>query len=78
MIELLPRLPNGERPSDYTTLAAEQVDLDNVINELLLRLEWGHSVVEAPGSTAGHPSPREGDRAPDSGRLGYSACPRYG
>ena len=45
-IELSPRLPDGERPSDYPSLAAEQVDLDNVINELLLRLEdhkyrWG-------------------------------------
>ena len=38
-IELSPRLPDGERPSDYASLAAEQVDLDNVINELLLRLE---------------------------------------
>ena len=33
------RLPDGERPSDYPSLAAEQLDLDNVINELLLRLE---------------------------------------
>jgi hypothetical protein len=38
-IELSPRLPDGERPSDYPSLAAEQVDLDNVINELLFRLE---------------------------------------
>ena len=38
-IELSPCLPDGERPSDYATLAAEQVDLENVINELLLRLE---------------------------------------
>lgn len=38
-IELPPRLPDGERPSDYPSLAAEQVDLDNVINELVLRLE---------------------------------------
>lgn len=38
-IELSPRLPNDERPSDYATLAAEQVDLENVINEVLLRLE---------------------------------------
>ena len=38
-IELSPRLPDGERPGDYASLAAEQVDLDNVINELLLRLE---------------------------------------
>jgi len=38
-IELSPYLPDGERPSDYATLAAEQVDLENVINELLLRLE---------------------------------------
>lgn len=38
-IELSPRLPDGERPSDYPSLAAEQLDLDNVINELLLRLE---------------------------------------
>ncbi|MGO9185712.1 hypothetical protein [Mycobacterium sp.] len=38
-IELSPRLPDGERPSDYPSLAAEQLDLDNAINELLLRLE---------------------------------------
>ena len=38
-IELSPRLPEGERASDYRSLAAEQVDLDNVINELILRLE---------------------------------------
>jgi hypothetical protein len=38
-IELSPRVPDGERPSDYASLAAEQLDLDNVINELLLRLE---------------------------------------
>jgi hypothetical protein len=38
-IELSARLPDGERPSDYPSLAAEQLDLDNVINELLLRLE---------------------------------------
>ncbi len=38
-IELSARLPDGERPSDYPSLAAEQVDLDNVINELILRLE---------------------------------------
>jgi hypothetical protein len=38
-IERPPRLPDGERPSDYPSLAAEQSDLDNVINELLLRLE---------------------------------------
>jgi hypothetical protein len=38
-IELSPRLPDSERPSDYASLAAEQVDLDNVINEPLLRLE---------------------------------------
>ena len=37
-IELSPRPPDDERPSDYASLAAEQVDLDNVINELLLRL----------------------------------------
>jgi hypothetical protein len=37
-IELSPRLPDGERPGD-ASLAAEQVDLENVINELLLRLE---------------------------------------
>lgn len=34
-----PRLPDGERPSNHQGLTAEQVDLDNVINELLLRLE---------------------------------------
>jgi len=38
-IELSPRLPDDERPSDYTSLAAEQMDLDNVINELFLRVE---------------------------------------
>jgi hypothetical protein len=38
-IELSPRLPDGDRPRDYASLAAEQVDLDDVINELLLRLE---------------------------------------
>jgi hypothetical protein len=38
-IELSPRLPDDERPSDYASLAAEQMDLENVINELLLRLE---------------------------------------
>ena len=37
-IELSPRLPDDERPRDYANLAAEQVDLENVINELLLRL----------------------------------------
>jgi hypothetical protein len=37
-IELSPRLPDDERPSEYASLAAEDVDLDNVINELLLRL----------------------------------------
>ena len=38
-IELSPRLPDGQRPSCFASLAAEQVDLDSVINELLLRLE---------------------------------------
>jgi hypothetical protein len=38
-IELSPRVPDSERPSDYASLAAEKVDLDNVIHELLLRLE---------------------------------------
>jgi hypothetical protein len=38
-IELSPRLPDDHRPSDYASLAAEQGDLDKVINELLLRLE---------------------------------------
>jgi hypothetical protein len=38
-IELSPRLPDGQRPSGYASLAAEQVDLENVINELVLRLE---------------------------------------
>jgi len=37
-IELSARLPDDERPSDYLSLAAEQLDLDNVINELILRL----------------------------------------
>jgi hypothetical protein len=31
MIELSPRLPDDERPSDYANLAAEQVDLENVV-----------------------------------------------
>lgn len=31
-------MPDSERPSDYASLAAEQVDLDNVITELLSRL----------------------------------------
>lgn len=30
-IELSPRLPDDERPSDYANLAAEQVDLENVV-----------------------------------------------
>ncbi len=30
---------SSERPSDYASLAAEQVNLDNVINELLSRPE---------------------------------------
>jgi hypothetical protein len=38
-IELSPRLPDGQRPSGYASLAAEQVDLENVINDLVLRLE---------------------------------------
>lgn len=38
-IQLSPRPPDDARPSDYASLAAEQVDLENVINELLLRLE---------------------------------------
>jgi hypothetical protein len=38
-IELSPRLPDREPPSDYSSLAAEQVQLDNSINELPLRLE---------------------------------------
>lgn len=38
-IELSPRLPDDHRPSDYASLAAEQGDLDKVINELVLRLE---------------------------------------
>jgi hypothetical protein len=38
-IKLSPRPAEGERPIDYASLAAEQVNLDNVINELLLRLE---------------------------------------
>jgi hypothetical protein len=35
-IELSPRPPDDERPSDYASWAAEQVNLDNVINELPL------------------------------------------
>lgn len=38
-LELPPRLPDGQRPSDFAGLAAEQVDLENAINELILRLE---------------------------------------
>jgi hypothetical protein len=38
-IQLSPRLSHSERPNDYASFAAEQVDLDNVINELLARLE---------------------------------------
>lgn len=34
-----PRLPDGERPNDYPSLAAELIDLDDVINDLLMRLE---------------------------------------
>ena len=37
--ELPPRVPEGERPSDFASLAAEQVDLESAINELILRLE---------------------------------------
>ncbi|MBN7422884.1 hypothetical protein [Mycobacteroides abscessus] len=37
-LELPPRLPEGQRPSDFASLAAEQMDLENAINELLLRL----------------------------------------
>jgi hypothetical protein len=46
-IELSPRLPDNERPSDYASLAAERVDLDNVINELLSRLA-DHKIVGSP------------------------------
>lgn len=35
---LPPRLPEGQRPSDFASLAAEQADLENAINELILRL----------------------------------------
>lgn len=38
-IEVTPRLPDDERPSNYQNLAAELVDLDNVITDLILRLE---------------------------------------
>ena len=38
-IELSPRVPDSERPSDYASSAAEQVGMENVTNELLLRLE---------------------------------------
>jgi len=38
-IELSPRVPDSERPSDYASSAAEQVGMENVINELLLPLE---------------------------------------
>lgn len=33
------RTRGGQRPSDFASLAAEQVDLENAINELILRLE---------------------------------------
>jgi hypothetical protein len=42
-IELSPRPPDDERPSDYASLTAEQVNLDNVINELLLCMSAGQS-----------------------------------
>lgn len=38
-LELPPRVPEGQRPSDFASLAAEQVDLENAIHELILRLE---------------------------------------
>lgn len=38
-LELPPRVPEGQRPNDFASLAAEQVDLENAINELILRLE---------------------------------------
>lgn len=38
-LELPPRVPEAQRPSDFASLAAEQVDLENAINELILRLE---------------------------------------
>lgn len=38
-LDLPPRVLEGQRPSDFASLAAEQVDLENAINELLLRLE---------------------------------------
>lgn len=38
-IQLSPHPSDDARPSDYASLAAEQVDLENVINEVLLRLE---------------------------------------
>jgi len=58
-IELSPRVPDRERPSDYASLAAEQVNLDNVINELLLRLEdhkyrwvlYGYALTDAGGKS---------------------------
>lgn len=37
-LELPPRLPDGQRPCDFASLAAEQADLENAINELILRL----------------------------------------
>lgn len=37
-LELPPRLPDGQRPSDFASLAAEQMDLEDAINELILRL----------------------------------------
>ena len=67
-IELSPRLPDDERPSDYANLAAEQVDLENVINELLLRLTgWPND----------HPDRAEARWPAIEGTLGVNqdACP---
>lgn len=38
-LELPPRVPEGQHPSDFAGLAAEQADLENAIHDLLLRLE---------------------------------------
>ncbi|OSC39071.1 hypothetical protein [Mycobacterium decipiens] len=37
-IELSPRVPERERPGDFHSLAAEQLDLNDAITELILRL----------------------------------------
>jgi hypothetical protein len=53
-IELSPHEPDDERPSDYASLAAEQVDLYNVINELLSRLPAIVSTLVHPANSFAH------------------------